>query len=158
MYRRARFGIGYLPQEASIFRGLNVEENIRAVLEIVEPDRKRANSQLDALLEEFQITHLRKRPRSRYPAASGGASRSRARSRAAAYMLLDEPFAGIDPIAVGEIQAAGAPSDASRHRRAHHGPQCPRNARSDRPRLHRPCGQVLTEGHRLRRSSTDPER
>ncbi len=106
MYQRARLGIGYLPQEASIFRGLNVEQNIRAVLEVVEPDTKRRERDLDALLEEFNITRLRKTPSI---ALSGGERRRVEIARALAtrpnYMLLDEPFAGIDPIAVGDIQA-----------------------------------------------------
>lgn len=105
MYRRARLGIGYLPQEASIFRGLTVEENIRAVLEMVEPDRRKREEQLDALLEEFSITRLRKSPSI---ALSGGERRRCEIARALAgrpnFMLLDEPFAGIDPIAVGDIQ------------------------------------------------------
>ncbi len=106
MYQRARLGIGYLPQEASIFRGLNVEDNIRSVLEIVEPDRKRREYELDALMEEFGISRLRKSPSI---ALSGGERRRVEIARALAtrpnYMLLDEPFAGIDPIAVGDIQA-----------------------------------------------------
>lgn len=105
MYRRARLGIGYLPQEQSIFRGLSVEDNIRAVLEVVEPDRKRRERELDALLDEFNITRLRKAPSI---ALSGGERRrcEIARSLAArpSFVLLDEPFAGIDPIAVGDIQ------------------------------------------------------
>jgi len=105
MYQRARLGIGYLPQEASIFRGLTVEENIRAVLEVVEPNKKRRERDLDALLEEFNIARLRKSPSI---ALSGGERRRCEIARALAsrpnYMLLDEPFAGIDPIAVGDIQ------------------------------------------------------
>ena len=105
MYQRARLGIGYLPQEASIFRGLNVEDNIRAVLEVVEPNRKKREQELTALLQEFNIERLRKTPTI---ALSGGERRRCEIARALAtrpnYMLLDEPFAGIDPIAVGDIQ------------------------------------------------------
>ena len=106
MYQRARLGIGYLPQEASIFRGLNVEDNIRAVLEVTEPSKRRQQFELDSLLEEFNIARLRKTPTI---ALSGGERRRVEIARALAtrpnYMLLDEPFAGIDPIAVGDIQA-----------------------------------------------------
>ncbi len=106
MYRRARLGIGYLPQEASIFRGMSVEDNIRAVLELHEPDRRRRAARLDALLDDFAIGHLRRAPAL---SLSGGERRRVEIARALAsqprYMLLDEPLAGIDPINVGEIRS-----------------------------------------------------
>ncbi len=105
MYRRARLGIGYLPQEASVFRGLNVEQNIMAVLEVVEPDADTRHLMLDELLAEFGIGHLRRTPAL---ALSGGERRrveiARALASQPSYILLDEPLAGIDPIAVGEIR------------------------------------------------------
>jgi lipopolysaccharide export system ATP-binding protein len=105
MYRRARLGIGYLPQEASVFRGLNVEQNVMAALEVVEPDADRRDQMLDELLAEFSIGHLRRTPAL---ALSGGERRRVEIARALAtqpnYILLDEPLAGIDPIAVGEIR------------------------------------------------------
>ncbi|MDR3408606.1 MAG: LPS export ABC transporter ATP-binding protein [Methylovirgula sp.] len=105
MYRRARLGIGYLPQEPSIFRGLSVEENIRAVLEITQPNKQRRAEELEALLEEFDIARLRKLPAI---ALSGGERRRCEIARSLAghpsFMLLDEPFAGIDPIAIGDIR------------------------------------------------------
>jgi lipopolysaccharide export system ATP-binding protein len=105
MYRRARLGIGYLPQERSIFQGLNVEDNIIAILEIVEKDHTKRRERLEELLDEFSIGHLRRTPAL---ALSGGERRrcEIARSLAAnpKYLLLDEPFPGIDPIAVGDIR------------------------------------------------------
>jgi lipopolysaccharide export system ATP-binding protein len=105
MYRRARLGIGYLPQEASVFRGLNVEQNIMAVLEVTEPDPYRRDQMCDGLLAEFGIAHLRRTPAL---ALSGGERRrveiARALAAQPGYILLDEPLAGIDPIAVSEIR------------------------------------------------------
>ncbi|MGF1553254.1 MAG: LPS export ABC transporter ATP-binding protein [Paracoccaceae bacterium] len=105
MYRRARLGLGYLPQEASIFRGLSVEDNILAVLELGTRDRRQRQRRLDSLLAEFSITHLRRAPAS---ALSGGERRRVEIARCLAsnprYVLLDEPFAGVDPIAVGDIR------------------------------------------------------
>ena len=105
MYRRARLGIGYLPQEASIFRGLSVEQNIRSVLEIVEPGRRQREVMLENLLNEFSIAHLRRTPAL---ALSGGERRrveiARALASQPCFVLLDEPLAGIDPIAVADIR------------------------------------------------------
>ncbi len=105
MYRRARLGIGYLPQEPSIYRGLTVEQNIRAALEVVESDRGTRETMLDDLLAEFSITHLRGTPT---VALSGGERRRVEIARALAtqpkFVLLDEPLAGIDPIAVSDIR------------------------------------------------------
>ena len=105
MYRRARLGVGYLPQEASIFRGLTVEQNIRAVLELAENDRNRRETTLEALMAEFSISHLRRTPA---VALSGGERRRLEIARALAsqpnFILLDEPLAGIDPIAVRDIR------------------------------------------------------
>ena len=106
MYRRARLGIGYLPQEASIFRGLTVEQNIMAVLEIAVPDPHGRRERLEELLGDFSIGHLRQAPAI---ALSGGERRRCEIARCLAadpkYLLLDEPFAGVDPIAVSEIRA-----------------------------------------------------
>ena len=105
MYRRARLGSGYLPQEASIFRGMTVEGNVRAVAEIVEEDKSAQDALVEALLKEFSIDHLRKSPAL---ALSGGERRrceiARALASRPSFILLDEPLAGIDPIAVAEIR------------------------------------------------------
>jgi lipopolysaccharide export system ATP-binding protein len=106
MYRRARLGLGYLPQEMSIFRGLSVEENILAILEVAERDRARRRDRLEALLADFGLAHLRRAPAL---ALSGGERRrveiARCLAAEPSYVLLDEPFAGVDPIAVGDIRA-----------------------------------------------------
>ncbi len=105
MYRRAQMGIGYLPQEASIFRGMNVEQNIQSILEIWEPVKAEQKIKLEQLLEEFSITHIRN---SSALALSGGERRrveiARCLASSPKYVLLDEPFAGVDPIAVGDIR------------------------------------------------------
>ncbi len=106
MYRRAKLGIGYLPQEVSIFRGMSVEDNILAILEIAESDRHKRRERLEELLSDFSIDHLR---RASALSLSGGERRRVEIARCLAanpkYLLLDEPFAGVDPIAVGEIRA-----------------------------------------------------
>jgi lipopolysaccharide export system ATP-binding protein len=105
MYQRARLGIGYLPQETSVFRGLTVEENILAILELVEPEKNRRKERLQALLDKFQLSSLR---RQKAYTLSGGERRrteiARALVRSPHFLLLDEPFTGIDPIGVSELQ------------------------------------------------------
>ena len=105
MYKRAQMGIGYLPQEASVFRKLSVEDNISAVLEMTKLSKEEQKAKLELLLEEFRLTHVRKSPGD---VLSGGERRRTEIARALAvdpkFILLDEPFAGIDPIAVEDIQ------------------------------------------------------
>ena len=104
MYQRARLGVGYLPQEASIFRGMSVEENVASVVELVEKDRSARKAQIDALLGELHIEHLRQQPAT---SLSGGERRrveiARALASRPSFMLLDEPFTGIDPLAISDI-------------------------------------------------------
>ncbi|MEL6257533.1 MAG: LPS export ABC transporter ATP-binding protein [Pseudomonadota bacterium] len=104
MYQRARLGVGYLPQEASIFRGMTVEENVAAVVELVEKKKSKRAAQVDALLNELHVSHLRKAPAT---ALSGGERRrveiARALASRPSFMLLDEPFTGIDPLAISDI-------------------------------------------------------
>jgi lipopolysaccharide export system ATP-binding protein len=104
MYQRARLGVGYLPQEQSIFRGMSVEQNIDAAAELVERNKERRKAQVDALLDELHISHLRKQSAT---SLSGGERRrveiARALASRPAFMLLDEPFTGIDPLAISDI-------------------------------------------------------
>ena len=146
MYVRARKGIGYLPQEASIFRGLTVEQNIAAILETLDLDAPARRARLRELLAELGLTPLAKSPA--YTLSGGERRRveiTRALVISPKFMLLDEPFAGIDPIAVTDIQKIIFHLKIARDRRAHHRPQRPRNAAHHRPRLHRPRRRHLQE-------------
>ena len=106
MYKRAQLGIGYLPQEVSVFRKLSVEDNIMAILEMTSMSKEERSVKLEQLLEEFSLTHVRKNLGNRL---SGGEKRRTEIARALAtnpkFVLLDEPFAGVDPIAVEDIQS-----------------------------------------------------
>lgn len=137
MYRRAQLGIGYLPQEMSIFRGLSVQDNISAILDIRVKHRHQRRERLEELLTEFSIEHLRRAPAL---ALSGGERRRVEIARCLAanpnYLLLDEPFAGVDPISVGDIRQLVADLKNARHRGADHRPQCARNTRDRRPCLY----------------------
>lgn len=128
MYRRARLGIGYLPQEMSIFRGMSVEDNIAAVLDITVDHAHRRKERLEELLSDFSIEHLRRAPAL---ALSGGERRRVEIARCLAadpkYLLLDEPFAGVDPISVGDIRHLGGRPEKARDRGSDYRPQCPRN-------------------------------
>ena len=137
MYKRALKGIGYLPQEASIFRKLTVEENIMAILEEIEPDKAKRQQKMEDLIQEFHIDHIRK---SKGSALSGGERRRVEIARALAtdpgFILLDEPFAGIDPIAVADIQVMVAHLARRGDRGADHRPQRPGNPQHREPGLH----------------------
>ena len=146
MYVRARKGIGYLPQEPSIFRGLTVEENVLAILETLPIDAAERRERLEELLAELGLTPL---ARSRAYTLSGGERRrveiTRALVNRPKFILLDEPFAGIDPIAVAEIQKIVGTSQGPGHRRAGHGPQRARDAEDHRSGLHRARRRDLPE-------------
>ena len=150
MYLRARnYGISYLPQEPSVFRKLSVEENILAVLETqARPGEERREARLEKLLDQLGLGHIRK---NKGYALSGGERRrveiARALCISPTFILLDEPFSGIDPIAVLDLQKIIFSLKEQRDRGADHRPQRPRNALGDRPRLHHQRGPDLPRGH-----------
>ena len=139
IFQRARLGMGYLPQESSIFRGLTVEQNLRAVLETLEDHDDERDATLDDLMAEFGITHLRNTPS---VSLSGGERRRLEIARALAaqptFLLLDEPLAGIDPIALGEIRDLIRPFENTWNWRFNHRPQCSRNVGYCRSCIHYP--------------------
>ena len=140
IHRRARLGIGYLPQEASIFRRLTVEQNIQAVLELQNLDDNTLQDRLQELLEDLHITHIRDNPAI---SLSGGERRRVEIARALAtdprFILLDEPFAGVDPIAVLDIQKIIRFLKVAQYRRVDYRSQCARNAGHLRPSLYYQC-------------------
>ena len=148
MYIRARKGIGYLPQEASIFRGLTVEQNILAILETLDLERRGPARRLRELLAELGLTPLAKAPA--YTLSGGERRRveiTRALVISPKFMLLDEPFAGIDPIAVTDIQKIIFHLKSRGHRRADHRSQRPGDAADHRPRVHRARRRDIQERH-----------
>ena len=154
MHRRAQLGLGYLPQEASVFRKLSVENNVMAVLETRDDlDRAAREQRLEKLLEELRIGHVR---RSLGLSLSGGERRRVEIARALAaeprFMLLDEPFAGVDPLSVLDIQRIIRELTDTQHRGADYRPQCARNPGGLRPRLHRQPG----DGNCLRFCGRNP--
>ena len=156
MYRRAQLGVGYLPQEASVFRKLSVEDNILRDPRDARRPRRRADATMPrskSLLEELHIGHIRG---SIGMSLSGGERRRVEIARALAaeprFILLDEPFAGVDPISVLDIQRIIRHLELAQHRRVDHGPQRPRNTRHLRPRLHRQRGKC----DRVRVGGRDP--
>ena len=157
MFQRARLGVGYLPQETSIFRGMTVAQNVMAVVELNEPDRAKAKFKTDQLLDELRIAHLRD---ANAMSLSGGERRrceiARALASEPAFMLLDEPFAGIDPLAITDIREVIAFFGGPRHRRAHHRPQCSRDAGHHPPRLDHPWRAKCSSRAARTRSSTTP--
>ena len=145
VYKRARAGVGYLPQEASVFRKLSVEDNIMAVLEMTDLTRKEQLAKLETLIDEFDLHKVRKNLGDRL---SGGERRRTEIARCLAidpkFIMLDEPFAGVDPIAVEDIQRVAV--EIPQHRYSHHRPQCAGDAHHHRPCLSALRGQDPLQG------------